>query len=685
MTYRIDGQTLSLILERGDDQLLYLTWFGPSDLESIAVKPGFEVLPASPDRGVGPTLFPEHGRGYHGIPQLEAFSLQSQKRVRLCPPEVRQSDEQLTLISRDDRLGVQCETQISFEGDALAVSATLRNGGTEPISVTRAASCLLPLPSWSEEILTHSGSWAHEGHPQRRTIETGRVEQLGRGGRPGFDGGPTITLCGEDTTWTDGQAMLVHLAWSGPFRLAIERTGDGLGQVLAERLFAPGELILQAGEEIELPEAVIALSQSGLNGVSKITNHAVRQHSRKLPRPVHFNTWEARYFRVSKAECIKLADAAADIGAERFILDDGWFLDRNDDTSSLGDWSIDPAKFPSGLLPLIKHVHDKGMSFGLWVEPEMISPRSNLYKAHPDWVLGYPDEDLPTGRNQLVLDFALPEVREHMFDVISALLDEYPIDYLKWDCNRDLYPSTRFGVERPGAQTEGVYELLDRLRATYPVEIESCASGGGRIDLGIAPRVDRFWTSDATDAVERLRIQRAASLLIPHEMLGSHVGPDQNPITGRCVPMAFRCLTALFGHFGIEADPATFSDDDKSTLKRAISLYKGHQEWMQSGQLFVCGRVDGDPYAELLLSEDQSEAFLRVMRVNACQMPRLQPIRLTGLDQNADYQVTEYFIKGEKHSQVIGTFTGAGLCEVGMSCDPGRPLTGRLFHLKRVV
>lgn len=685
MTYKITGQTQSLILERGHDQLLYLTWFGPRDLESMAVKPRFVVLPASPDNGVGPTLIPEHGRGYHGIPQLEAFSLQSQKRVRLSPPEVWQSDQQLTLISLDDRLGVQSETQISFEGDALVVSAQLRNGGTESISVARAASCLLPLPSWSEEILTHSGSWAHEGHPQRRTIQTGRVEQVGRGGRPGFDGGPTITLCGVDTTWTYGHAMLVHLAWSGPFRLATERSGDGLGQVLAERLFAPGELVLRAGEEIKLPKAVIVLSKSGLNGVSSITNQSVRQHSLKLPRPVHFNTWEARYFRVSEVECITLVDAAADIGAERFILDDGWFLDRNDDTSSLGDWSIDRAKFPNGFDPLIKHVQDKGMSFGLWVEPEMISPRSNLYEAHPDWVLGYPDEDLPTGRNQLVLDFALPEVRNHLFDVISALLDAYPIDYLKWDCNRDLYPATRLGVERPGAQAEGVYELLDRLRAAYPVEIESCASGGGRIDFGIAPRVDRFWTSDATDAVERLRIQRAASLLISHEMLGSHVGPDQNPITGRRVPMAFRCLTALFGHFGIEADPATFSDDDKSTLKRAISIYKRHREWMHSGQFFVCDHGDDDPYADLLLSEDQSEAFLRVMRVNAYQRPRFQPIRLTGLDQSANYQVSEYFIKGEKHSQVIGTFTGAGLCDVGMSCDPGRPLTGRLFHLERVV
>ncbi|MEC9250440.1 MAG: alpha-galactosidase, partial [Pseudomonadota bacterium] len=378
-----------------------------------------------------------------------------------------------------------------------------------------------------------------------------------------------------------------------------------------------------------------------------------------------------------------LAKGAAALGAERFVLDDGWFKGRRNDQTSLGDWTVDADLFPNGLTPLINAVHTEGMEFGLWLEPEMVSPDSDLYRAHPDWVLGWPEPDPATGRNQLVLDLALEPVREHLFTVISDLLDRYAISYLKWDCNRDLYPATRDGVVRAGAQTEGFYKLLDRLRARYPVEIESCASGGGRIDAGIAARTDRFWTSDATDAIDRLNIQRAAGLVMPHERLGAHVGPSPNPMTGRQVSMSFRVLAALFGHFGIEADPEKVSEDDRRVLTRGIEIYKQHRDWMHAGDLLNLSEPDTDPDVQLVRSDDGRQALLRVMRVGTPMRPLQSRLRLAGLDPAARYSLSEIALEGTPIHWPLGTFSGAGLMNEGLNLDPGRALTGRLIHIER--
>jgi alpha-galactosidase len=438
---------------------------------------------------------------------------------------------------------------------------------------------------------------------------------------------------------------------------------------------------LQPGEQLELPAAWIALSDTGWTGVSHLFHRAIRSAAPARRRLVHFNTWEARYFDFDLASCQDLARSAASLGVERFVLDDGWFKGRRDDRTSLGDWTVDPLPFPDGLQPLIDTVHAHGMRFGLWVEPEMVSPDSDLFRAHPDWVLGYPDPDLATGRNQLVLDLSLPEASDYVFNALSALLESYPIDYLKWDCNRDLYPASRGGVERAGAQTQALYALLARLRAAHPVEIESCASGGGRIDAGIARHTDRFWASDATDAIDRLRIQRSASLIMPVERLGAHVGPSPNPMTGRQVPMAFRVLSAFFGHFGVEADPDRLDAEDADILRRGIEQYKLHRDWMLTGDLIRLEAPDFDPDIQMLIGEDQ--AMLRIMRIDTPTRPLTRRLRLAGLDPKADYDLTEIALSGEAARWPIGRYPGAGLMREGLDLDPGRALSGRLIHLER--
>lgn len=683
MDYRISGDRLSLIVARAADGALHLTWFGRQSDEAMRSSARFQRLPASPDQPVGPVLMPEHGAGFHGIPQVEGQGAGTGRRTRLSSPQAEVVENRLIVRARDIESGLSVTSEFRFDGDALFVATSLENNGDEALVLVRAASAVLPAPDWADSVLTHSGAWGREGHEQRRRWPSGRVEQLGRGGRPGFDGGPTLTVCEARARVSQGRMLTAHLAWSGPFRLAAERASDGSGQILAERLFAPGECRLDPGQSLQLPEVVWALSDCGQNGLSDVFHSYVRRYSRLLKRPVHLNTWEARYFDVDEAGCIALAQDAASIGAERFVLDDGWFRGRRDDTSSLGDWQVDSGQFPRGLGPLIRAVHAAGMSFGLWVEPEMVSPDSDLYRAHPDWVLGAGDGVMPTGRNQLVLDLSRPDVRAYLYDQLAALLDAHPITYLKWDCNRDLYPATQDGVDRSGEQTRGLYTLLDRVRKNYPVEIESCASGGGRIDAGIARRVDRFWASDATDAVDRLRIQRAAGLVMPPERLGAHIGPGLNPMTGRQVPMAFRGLAALFCHLGIEADPGDFTAEDRAVLARVIALYKGHRDWLASGRLLQLTEAAEDPDAAMMVSQDGHQALVRVMRIATPDRPLQKRIQLAGLDDDSHYRVTEIALVGDPMLWPLGEMPGGGLVREGLAMDPGKALSGRIFHLER--
>ncbi|WP_300532006.1 alpha-galactosidase [Maricaulis sp.] len=680
---QLDGDISAVVLEQAETGSVHFNWIAQKALAGMTPPAVFQRLPASPDIPAGPSLMPEHGSGFHGIAQIEAHCTATQRRVRLGRPVLEDKGSSLCVTARDAALGIEVATAFSFSGDALVVNTTLTHTGNSPIDIRRAASALLPAPDWAAEIITHSGAWGREGHEERRKWDTGRIEQLGRGGRPGFDGGPTLSLTEPAGCEIRGRWLTLHLAWSGPFTLAAERATDGSAQILAERRFAPGEIRLNPGASMALPEAMLALSGTGRNQMRTTLNTALRKTGRTLVRPVHFNTWEARYFEVDEASCIALAKDAAALGAERFVLDDGWFKGRRNDQTSLGDWTVDTAQFPNGLGPLIDAVKTACMEFGLWLEPEMVSPDSDLYRAHPDWVLGWPDAPLATGRNQLVLDLALPEVCDHLFTSIAALLDTYEIGYLKWDCNRDLYPATRDGVERPGAQTEALYSLLDRLRAAYPVEIESCASGGGRIDAGIARRTDRFWASDATDAIDRLRIQRAAGLIMPQERLGCHVGPSPNPMTGRQLPMSFRVLAAFFGHFGIEADPARFSDTERAILKRGIDLYKAHRHWMHAGQLVMASDPADDPDVQIVISDDQSRALVRIMRTDTPKRPLQPRLRLTGLDHDTCYSLVEFALEGEPVEWPLGEYSGLGLMTEGLNLDPGRALTGRLIYLER--
>lgn len=681
----LEGRSLMLRLRQPETGEWRVDWLGSKAAAPMPGQTGYQRLPASPDEAVGPSLMPVQGSGFHGISQIDAIRTSDRRRVCARVTQVDARGDQVFVEAHDPETGFHCRQIYQFEGDVLCVETRLANEGEESLDVHRAASLLLPAPDWAEHCISLFGAWGREGHWARRMWSSGRIEQSGRGGRPGFDGGPLLMACAAAATEQYGQVIAWHLAWSGSFRLAAERSGTGEGQLLAEPALAPGEMRLAPGESRDLPDAVLTVSDSGFAGISHAFHDFARSRSRPVERKVHFNTWEARYFDVSEAVCLDLAKSAAELGAERFILDDGWFRGRRDDTRALGDWFVDPDQFPNGLDPLIAAVHKRGLSFGLWVEPEMVNPDSDLYRAHPDWVLGHRESPLPTGRQQYVLDLALPEVEAWLFERLSALLSAHEIDYLKWDCNRDLYPARREGVERGQAQTGALYRLLDRLNTAFPhVEIESCASGGGRIDMGILPRVTRFWTSDATDAIDRVRIQRAASLLMPGELLGAHVGPSTNPMTGRSLPMALRVLTAFFGHLGIEADPENLDETERAILRRGIAAYKANRYWMGTARLWRLSEAGEDPDAQILVSEDQHRAVLRLLRIDTPARPLQSRLRLAGLCKDARYSMTELALQGEPAEWPLGEFTGAGLMGAGEVLDPGRAQTGRLIFLERL-
>ena len=441
----------------------------------------------------------------------------------------------------------------------------------------------------------------------------------------------------------EGEVLGAHVAWSGDQWLALQPdaqgAGDGRAMLLMGAGWSPQEVVLAPGASVSTPHAVFALAPCRSALAQAFHTHlraeVLPDRATWPPRKVHLNSWEALGFGLSQDKLIALAEDAAALGIERFVLDDGWFGARRDDTTSLGDWTVSPDVFPEGLAPLIARVHDLGMDFGLWVEPEMVSPDSNLYRLHPDWCLHIEGRDRPTMRGQLVLDLTLAQVRDYLFGALDALLSTYPIAYLKWDHNRDLFPAAGKAL----GQTQGFYALIDRLRAAHPkVEIESCSSGGGRIDFGVLSRVHRVWPTDNNDAIERLRIIPAWSQFLPLEVLGSHVGPSPNPITGRRLSMDFRAKVAVFGHMGVEADPGRMSDKERECLAAHIALYKAWRGVLHAGTLHRLAHPDPNVTGMLVIHDNKALAL--VAQTTFSPVFDVAPLRLAGLEPQARYRVT---------------------------------------------
>jgi alpha-galactosidase len=595
---------------------------------------------------IAPLSFvPEHGSGFPGRPGLSGRRPDGRA---WAPRFVVESstpgdDGRLTVDSVDDVAGLRLVVDVAHQpGGAIRVGAALVNEGGDDYWLDDLA-IALALPPHVSELLTFRGRWCREFHPSRRGFDDGPFLSENRRGRPSHENPPLIFAGTAGFGEQRGEVWGAHLAWSGNARIHAMRLPDGRALLQLGELLHPGEVVLPPGGRYDSPPVYAVHSTSGLGAASRQFHAVVRSSPahRDRPRPVVLNTWEAVYFDHDFDTLVRLAERAAAAGVERFVLDDGWFGSRRDDTSGLGDWWVSPEAHPKGLSPLIERVRALGLELGIWVEPEMVNPDSDLYRAHPDWALTEPGYEPVLARHQLVLDLSIPAAYGEILSRLDALLSDHDIAFVKWDMNRDhVQGSGAGGRAGTHAQTLAVYRLLDELRERHPdVEFESCSSGGARIDLGILQRAERVWTSDCNDAFERQTIQRYASLLIPPEVIGAHVGPPTAHTTGRTHPLATRAATALFGHFGIEWNLLTLDDAELAELAAWVALYKRHRELICGGDAV---RVDhDDPHAHVhgVLAADRSEALVAYAQLESAQALLPRPVRIPELDPDRRYRV----------------------------------------------
>lgn len=593
-------------------------------------------------------LLPEPWTGWTGTPGLVGHRAGGSWSPRFVPSEITVGTEpqrggQVRTLAIDPTAQLALDLVLELLPTGLVrTRATVRNEG-EGTYWLHGLDLALPVPATAEEILDFAGRWALERVPQRHPFVVGTHLREGRHGRTGADAA-FVTVAGETGFgFRSGQVWGVHLAWSGNHRVLAERVFTGERILAGGEVVLPGEIALAHGESYTSPWLYGAYAV-GLDALAARFHDTLRQRARhpRTPRPVVLNVWEAVYFAQSLDTLRTLADLGAKVGAERFVLDDGWFLGRRDDTAGLGDWFVDPVVWPQGLGPLADHVHALGMQFGLWVEPEMVNLDSDLARAHPDWVLQTGGRIPVEARHQQVLDVAHPDAWEYLRERLTTLVRELGVNYLKWDHNRDLVDagSARTGRARVHEQTLAVYRLMDTVRAECPgLEIESCSSGGARVDLEILEHTDRVWASDCIDARERQQIQRWTSQLLPLELIGAHIGAARAHTTGRVADLSFRAGTALFGHFGIEWDLTAATPDQLDELSQWVALYKEHRDLLHSGRLVRADLPDLGVWVHGVVATDGSEGLFAIV---GRDRPATWPpgrLPLPGLDAGRTYRV----------------------------------------------
>ncbi len=667
------------------------------------------VFSLSPTRAAGWSGWPGLSGHRRGMASQPLFSLQKVAGAPVAGP----GEAGVAAVSYR---GVDAAAQLVLEGQLeLTADGVLRHRQTLTSTASPGAACyelsdlltLLPVPEGTTELLDFAGRWANEAQLQHHEISQGTWLREQRHGRTGPDT-PLVLFAGtKGFGFRQGEVWGVHLGWSGDQRYLAQRLNNGTALIGAGEILAPGEVALGPGESATTPWTYAVYSAEGVDGASARLHSMLRRRPGHpvRPRPVMFNTWEAVGFGQSLGRLAELADIAAAVGVEMFVVDDGWFASRRDDLTGLGDWYVADEIWPQGLGPIVDHVRSLGMGFGLWFEPEMVNPASDLALSHPDWIMGTAGRMPPTGRHQQVLDIANPDAFAFILGRMSSLVSEYGINFIKWDHNRDIADPVHRGGPRAGYpavrdQTLATYRLMDELRARHSgLEIESCSSGGSRIDLGVLQRTDRVWASDCIDPIERARIVPGIATLLPLELIGTHVAAGRSKTTGRQHDLGLRLIVALFGHQGIEWDIVSASAEERQALAQWVALAKSLQPLLHTGRLVRIERP-ADPGTSLfgVVAQDRSEAMFTLVRSSTSPSSGTPPLRLDGLDPAARYSLRWLWLPGDgpeaveaNRAGLPGTYAdgeeivarGALLMSAGTEAPYLQPEEAALLHLAK--
>ncbi len=638
--WRLDDSRQTLVLAAKGARLPEVVYWGAplpqdEDLCVLHAAHAIDVTGGMLDVNPDLSICPEATRSFPGQPGLILRDASGTPLLpKFCFQHAEQTEDTLVLVFEDTASLLTYTASFATHAQTQVITATAVIEAASPVHLHWLAAPVLPAPQLADEMIDFAGRWCGEFQINKTPWSAGMRYRENRTGRTGHEHFPGLILPERGATNTQGHAYAFHYGWSGGHKMIAEELPDGRRQI---QFGHAAGMEPAAGTRFKTAPLYITYSGDGLNGCAVAFQRHLRDQivtwpQPNRPRPVHYNCWEAVYFDHKLPVLKDIADRASELGAERFVLDDGWFGQRDDDTTSLSDWEVDPRKYPEGLGPLIDHVHARGMSFGIWFEPEMINPDSNLHRDHPDWALGSEDQTL--GRQQKALNMALPEVREFIYQRMSSILTQYPIDYVKWDHNRVL-------PMPDAAQTRGSYALIDRLRSDFPtVEIESCASGGGRIDFGILSRTQRVWLSDSNDALERLRMQHNAALFLPMAVTGSHVGPRLCHTSGRTLDISIRAWVAAQRHMGFEMDPRELTDRETAVLTEVTRWWKHNRDWLFTADILRLDSPDVAVIAEQQLARDDSRFVVFAGKAATSAQIASRPLRLTRLDPEARYTIT---------------------------------------------
>ena len=677
-TWTLSGGDTSYVLHRDEqDRLLNLYWgrripadalcFDPADYSSFAA---FD-LPVS----VLPLELPVCGSGWFGTPAVGIRDARGDEVVDLrivsaevspgkpslpgLPATYTETDDEaetLSILLADAVSGLKVTARYTVfaESGAVTRSLTLENTGSAPLTVTSLLSASVPLWRGDLDAVHLNGAWARERRVLRTPVGPGDFRISSARGASGHEENPFLALCERNADEFRGSVWSASLVYSGSFQALCHTDVFGHPRLSVGMNPEVFSWLLNPGETFTSPEAVLVYSGDGFNGMSQkyhalYRDRLARGTWRDCPRPVLLNSWESAYFDFDENRLLEIAKKAADIGAELFVVDDGWFGRRTSDNSSLGDWVENPERFPSGLSGLSARLHAMELQFGLWFEPEMVSPDSDLYRAHPDWCLHVEGRPRTQGRQQLILDLSRPEVQEYIISAVSAVLSSAGVDYVKWDMNRNM--TEAFSVVLPPERKKetqhrymlGLYHVLETITSAFPdVLFESCSGGGGRFDPGMLFYMPQTWTSDDTDAVERLKLQYGTSFVYPASSMGAHVSAVPNHQTGRTVPLKMRGDVALGGNFGFELDPGKLLPEELEEAKQMVSRVKSLRDLTRRGTFWrLLSPFEGQVTAWSFVSENRKEVLL--CAYSALSVPNSAPTRvcLHGLIPEAGYKTED--------------------------------------------